>query len=183
MIDIRDYEQLAHESGAFQDIEIEILREALLLSQKEPAGPYRAVEVRDGKILAGFALMFRASNVEFTFDVTALCIDEDYQDKGIGAKLVELLSQEVLKIEKSAILRFETSSRKLMAMGEGLLPSLGYVLLGHIADFYEKGDDYFIYARHLYHESKRDNHEASEEAEDLDTRDAAMRSGTVKAGT
>jgi hypothetical protein len=50
----------------------------------------------------------------------------------------------------SAILRFETSTRKLKAMGEELLADLGYILLGHIADFYEPGDDYFIYARHLY---------------------------------
>ena len=38
-------------------------------------------------------------------------------------------------------------------MGPGLLASLDYSMIGHIPDFYERGDDYFMFAKHLFLES------------------------------
>jgi ribosomal protein S18 acetylase RimI-like enzyme len=149
MSDIQEYEQLVLETEAFRDIEMAILKEALLAAKTRPDAPTGTVEVRDGRILAGFGVVERAAGTDFTFEVLALVIDRGYAGKGIGEKLIELLEEAVLAKEDSAILRFETSDRKIEAMGKGLLPSCGYSLIGHIADFYEKGDGYYMYARHL----------------------------------
>jgi GNAT superfamily N-acetyltransferase len=149
MSELGEYEKLALETGAYRDIELEILKEALSAWSVQPGEPYWAVEVRDGRLLAGFGLLSKAANTEFTYDVIALCVEPGYAGKGVGKRLVQLLEEEVLGLETSAILRFETSSRKAASMGWDLLASGDYSMIGHIADFYEKGDDYFIYARHL----------------------------------
>jgi ribosomal protein S18 acetylase RimI-like enzyme len=149
MIDIREYEQLASDSGAFKDIELEILKETLITADEHPGDPFRLVEVRDGRVLAGFAVFCKAQNTDFTYDGVGLCVDRSYRDKGIGQRLVELLEEELLKLDGSPILRFETSLKKEEAMGKGLLESCGFALIGHIADFYGVGDDYYMYARHL----------------------------------
>jgi hypothetical protein len=150
MHEIDEYERLALETGAFRDIELEILRESLDNVKARPDGPYSIVEVRDGKMLAGFALLYKDVNTDFTWDVTALCVGSGYRDKGaVAAKLLELVEEKALGNGPSAIVRFETSLRKAESVGRGFLLSAGYALIGHIVDFYEKGDDYFIYARHI----------------------------------
>jgi GNAT superfamily N-acetyltransferase len=149
MIDIREYEQLARETGAYKDIELEILKETLLLWKDRPGDPYTLLELRDGKILAGFVVASRTPNTEFTFDVRDFCIDQAYIGKGVSARLVEMLEEEVGRIARSAIVRVETSRRKEDALGRGTLAEAGYALIGHIPDFYEPGDDYFIFAKHV----------------------------------
>jgi GNAT superfamily N-acetyltransferase len=149
MIDIDECGKMAEESGALRDIELSILKEALSAWQARPGNPYTVMEVRDGRVLAGFAVFAKAANSDFTFDVLGLFVDGGYRDKAVGKKLIDLVEEEALRLAASAIVRFETSIRKIEAMGKGLLVENGYALIGHIADFYEKGDDYFIYARHL----------------------------------
>jgi len=149
MIDVEEYKNLARDSGAYGDIELEILTEPLTAASRNPGDPFTMVEIRDGKILAGFAIYSKAANTDASYECIAFCVDRDYRDKGIGANLLKLLEDEILKLEKSPILRFEISSRKEEAMGGNLLADSGYSLIGHIPDFYEKGDDYYIYARHL----------------------------------
>jgi len=159
MIDIREFEQIASDSGAYKDIELEILKETLVTADEHPGDPFHLVEVRDGRLLAGFALFSKAQNTDFTYDGGALCVDRGYRDKGIGQRLVELLEEELLKLDSAPILRFETSLKKKEAMGKGLLESCGFALIGHIADFYGAGDDYYIYARHLVPSEQQENKE------------------------
>jgi len=149
MKDVAEYESLARDTEAFLDIEMEILKESLLAAVEGQKGSCSLFEVRDGKLLAGFALLVKAANTDYTWDVSAFCVDPAYADKGIGARLVQLLEEDCLRSSPSAILRFETSSRKIEGPGRDLLPGAGYSLIGHIVDFYGKGNDYFIYARHL----------------------------------
>jgi|GEM_PF-1188275 len=149
MADIRDYERLARESGAYRDIELDILVESLQLWSKSPGAPNTLLELRDGKILAGFALLCRAMNTDFTFDVLALCVARSYHGTEAGRSLIAMVEEEALRASDSVIVRVETSSRKESAIQQGLLAQEGYALIGHIADFYEAGDDYFIYAKHL----------------------------------
>jgi ribosomal protein S18 acetylase RimI-like enzyme len=149
MIDVGEYEQLARESGAYKDIELDILREALLAWEKTPGEPYTLLELRDGKVLAGFAIVARTPNTDYSFDVRAICIEGAYAGKGVSQRLLEMLEGEIEGQGGQAILRFELSSRKVDALGDGLFNQAGYVLLGHIEDFYSEGDDYYMYAKHL----------------------------------
>lgn len=150
MMDTSEYEGLARETGAFKDIELEILKEAFEAWQKKPGDPYTILEVRDGKILAGFAIVCKQSTAEFTFDLRAMCVDPSYVGKSVTASILGMLEEELLRQAPSAILRIETSTHKEAAFGKGILAEQGYALIGHIPDFYETGEDYFMYAKHLH---------------------------------
>ncbi len=149
MTDIRDFIQLARDSGAYKDIELDILKETLLNWTERPGDPCSVVELRDGRVLAGFAVFARTQSTDFTWDVRAVCVDSIYRGKGVGQRLVDLIEEEILGSASQAIIRFELSKRKEAAVGEGFLLDRGFTLIGHIEGFYEQGDDYFIYAKHV----------------------------------
>jgi hypothetical protein len=149
MIDLREYHELARESGAYTDIELDILDEALAAWGKSPGKPDIMVELRDGKVLAGFALMRREEVTEYTFNVQAICIGPSFIGTGAIEGLLAKLEDEILARADSAILRIETSTAKSASFGAEMLAKAGYSLIGHIPDFYLKGNDYFMYAKHL----------------------------------
>jgi hypothetical protein len=164
MIDLREYEDLARETGAYKDIELDILKEAFSAWEKNPGKPYTILEIRDGKVLAGFAVMRREDATDYTFNAQALCIDPSFLGKGVVESLLAMLEEESRRIAPSAILRFETSTEKEAAFGSGALLANGYSLIGHIPDFYAPGNDYFMYAKHLHlGEPKPGEGEANEE--------------------
>jgi hypothetical protein len=150
MIDLREYEDLARESGAYTDIELDILSEALGAWSKSPGDPDVLVELRDGKTLAGFALMRREGAAENTFNAQAICVGPPYLGPGATRSLLAELEDEIRKKSDSAILRIETSTMKTSAFGAAALEGAGYSLIGHIPDFYARGNDYFMYAKHLH---------------------------------
>ncbi len=155
MIEIREYEQLAKDTGAFKDIELDMLKETLQAWKVKPGDPFTLLDLRDGRILAGFAILARAPDTDFTFDVRAICIERAYIGTGVGRRLIEMVEEEAMSDTSSAIVRFETSRRKEDAIGRGVFTESGYLAIGHIADFYEAGDDYFIYAKHLHRSPKK----------------------------
>jgi ribosomal protein S18 acetylase RimI-like enzyme len=166
MIDQREYEGLARETGAYKDIELDILKEAISAWEKSPGNPYTILEIRDGKVLAGFAVMRREEATDYTFNAQAFCVDPSYLGKGVVDNLLSMLEREARSIAPSAILRFETSTEKEAAFGAGLLSARGYSLIGHIPDFYAAGNDYYMYAKHLHHrEPKPEEGAASGEGE------------------
>jgi GNAT superfamily N-acetyltransferase len=149
MIDPREYVAIARETGVYEDIELDMLQDTLAAWERSPGDPYGLVELRDGKVLAGFILVCRDESSNHSFDARAFCVDPSYAGKGIAGRLLETLEERTLERESSAILRFEASARKEAAFGEGALARAGYALIGHIPDFYGRGNDYFMYAKHL----------------------------------
>jgi len=149
LTDIDGCLRLARETGAFLDIELEMLTESLRDWAGNPGEPYTLVERREGEALEGFALVRREASTEFTFDVTAFCLASSRAVREAGARLLEDVEREALRGEVSAIVRFEMSRRREKAVDRRLLVESGYALIGHIPDFYGPGDDYFMYAKHV----------------------------------
>ena len=149
MMETRDYEQLALESGVYKDIELDILIDTLDSWKSRPGSPYSLVEVRDSREPAGFCLFQRAPNTETTFDVHTFLVGRDYRGKGAADKLLELLSEEILASLRSAMIRIEVSSMKEAAVEPGFFGSRGFETIGHIPDFYGPGNDYWIYAKQV----------------------------------
>ncbi|MBN1242138.1 MAG: GNAT family N-acetyltransferase [Spirochaetales bacterium] len=147
MIDVREYEQLVLETGAYRDIELDILGETLEVWKERPGQPYTLVEIRDGKQLAGFCLYHKAQATEYTYDIHTLIVGRDYRGKGVGTRLVELVRDEIVTRERYAIIRSETSKTKEKAIEPGFYEANGFETIGHIPDFYENENDYYIYAR------------------------------------
>ncbi|NLJ45874.1 MAG: GNAT family N-acetyltransferase [Treponema sp.] len=149
MMETRDYEQLALESGVYKDIELDILIDTLESWKSRPGSPFSLVEVRDSREPAGFCLFQRASNTTSTFDIHTFLVGRDYKGKGAADKLLELLTEEILSSVRSAMIRVEVSSMKENAVEPGFFTARGFEILGHIPDFYGPGNDYWIYAKQV----------------------------------
>ncbi len=149
MIDLHDYEDLALESGAFKDIELDILKEILVEWQERPDTSHTVLELRDGKILAGFVAFCREAGTDYSFELRFLCVDRAYVGKGVAEALLDSIEEEVLRREASAIIRIETSTKKESTVGAGAFSAKAYATMGHITDFYGPGDDYYMYAKHI----------------------------------
>lgn len=147
MINIREYELVSLETGAYRDIELDILKETLATWKENPGSPFELIELRDGTILAGFCLYYHAPNTEYTFDVHTFVVGRDYRNKAVGPRLVELLEERLLESRKYAVIRMETSKVKENAIGDEFFQSIGFQTIGHIPGFYDAENDYYIYVK------------------------------------
>jgi len=172
--DIRDYIELALDMGAYKDIEIDILKETLIAWTERPGDPCSVVELRDGRVLAGFAVFARTQGTDFTWDVRAFCVDSVYRGKGVGQRLADLIEEEILSSTDHGIIRVELSKKKELAVGEGFLLDRDFTLIGHIKAFYDSEDDYFIYAKHVtIHKPEIQDEQAKDKDAPVKDKDAA----------
>lgn len=147
MINIREYELLTLETGAYRDIELDILKETLAAWKESPGSPFELIELRDGRVLAGFCLYYRSPNTEYTFDIHTFVVGRDYRNKAVGPRLLELLEEAVTQKTPYAVVRVETSRVKEHAIGDSFYGNNGFQTIGHIPGFYETDNDYYIYVR------------------------------------
>jgi ribosomal protein S18 acetylase RimI-like enzyme len=149
MTDIRYYVLLAGEAGVFKDIELEIMKETLEEWERRSDSPSTLIELTASGRVSGFAYFGPANGTEFTFDLKWLVVDKLAHKQGIGDQLLQRIEVEILKQKRSAILTVETTTRKEGAIRPGFFQEAGFSLIGHIPDFYGKGDDFLMYAKHL----------------------------------
>jgi ribosomal protein S18 acetylase RimI-like enzyme len=147
MINIREYELVSLETGAYRDIELDILKETLAAWKESPGAPFELIELRDGVILAGFCLYYKAPNTDYTYDVHTFVVGRDYRNRVVGPRLVELLEERLLESRKYAVVRVETSKVKEEAIGDAFFQANGFQTIGHIPAFYDTENDYYIYVK------------------------------------
>lgn len=148
MDDITRYLDLTRATGAYRDIEIDIL-EGVLESLDGGRGTYHLVEESEDDRLVGFALFGRAPQTDFSLEVYWFVVDHEYQRSGAGKRLMRSLEEESLRMFDRAIIRVETSARKELSFQQRFFETCGFMLIGRIVDFYESGDDYLMYAKFL----------------------------------
>lgn len=149
-IDLREYERAAAGSTVFRGVELELLMETLAAWKERPGEPYILLDLRDGRTLAAFAIMCRASNRDNTYEIRYLCVDRDYRATHGGARIFEMIDEEALRRDHYALLHYETSRKKLDGLGMVKPEDSGYRMIGHIPDFYTEGNDYYLYAKMVY---------------------------------
>lgn len=164
MINIREYELLTLETGAFKDIELDILKEALETWKQNPGKPYELIELRDGRMLAGYCLYYRSPNTDYTYDVHSFVVGRDYRSSAVGQRLLELLEEAILTKDRYAVLRVETSRTKEASLGIEFFNANGFQTIGHIPGFYELDNDYYIYVRAVSQAQKLAAEEAARKA-------------------
>lgn len=149
MTDLRYYIMLATGSGAYKDIEIEIMKESLLEWERRPDSRAILVELASGGRVSGFAYYTPVNGTEYTFDIKWLVVDKMGRRRDIGEQLIDRIEADILNAHEDAILLVETSAVKERAVEEGFWEGAGFSLIGRIPGFYGKGDDYLMYAAHL----------------------------------
>jgi ribosomal protein S18 acetylase RimI-like enzyme len=149
-IDMQEFERVASNTGAFKGVEIDLLHETLLSWKSSPGDPYTVLELRDGKILVAFAIIGRINGRESTYDIRYIVLDRDYRSTEAGKHLLELLDEDLLSRNSFAVIRLETSSKKLTNLKPETFHGAGYKMIGHIPGYYGAEDDYFYLIKTVY---------------------------------
>ncbi|MDP2791674.1 MAG: hypothetical protein Q8O15_07970 [Rectinemataceae bacterium] len=150
LIDMREFELVASQSGVFKGVEIDLLHETLLSWKGSPGEPYTVLELRDGKILVAFAIISKINGRQSTFDIRYIVVDRDYHSTECGSHLLQLLDEDLLAKNSYAVIRLETSGKKLENLRPEAFQESGYKMIGHIPGYYGEGDDYFYLIKTVY---------------------------------
>lgn len=165
MTDLGYYLTLARDAGVFKDIEIDILEETLQEWERRSDGSSTLVELASNGRVSGFAFFGPLHNTEFTYDIRWIVVDRLTKKLGIGKQLLERIEEEILKVSPNAIISVEISKIKENAVAENFFLDAGFTLVGRIPDFYGKGDDFLMYAKHIHeYEESEDEGESGESA-------------------
>ncbi|MFA5852430.1 MAG: GNAT family N-acetyltransferase [Spirochaetales bacterium] len=149
-VDMQEFERVASNTGVFKGVEIDLLHETLLSWKSSPGDPYTVLELRDGKILVAFAIISRINGRESTYDIRYLVVDRDYHSTEGGKHLLDLLDEDLLSHSSYAVIRLETSGKKLDNFRPDAFQEAGYKMIGHIPGYYGADDDYFYLIKTVY---------------------------------
>ena len=135
-----EYARLAERTGFFRPVEIDILREVVSDYQKTPDKDYSFFEeTLDGK-LAGFVIFGRTPLTDFAWDIYWIAVAGDMQGRGVGRRLVQRTEESILKDNKKAVIRIETSGKEQYEATQIFYEKTGFKQAGAIPDFYSEGD-------------------------------------------
>lgn len=149
-IDMQEFEHVASNTGVFKGVEIDLLHETLLSWKSSPGNPYTVLELRDGKTLAAYAIISKVTGRESTYDIRYIVVDRDYRSTTGGKSLFALIDEDLLNKSSYAVIRLETSGRKLASLGASSFEEAGYKSIGHIPGYYGENDDYYYLIKTVY---------------------------------
>jgi len=149
-IDTLEYESLASDTGVYGGVDMDILRETISAWKASPGDPYTMLELRDGKTLAAFAIVSRTNGREATFDIRYLALDRDYRSSEAGARILDMIEEDLLKKYSYAVIRLETSGKKITNLGLSRYESAGYKIIGHLSGYYGDDNDYYYLVKTIY---------------------------------
>jgi ribosomal protein S18 acetylase RimI-like enzyme len=149
-MDFKEFERSATLTGVFKGVEVDILQETLNSWSSSPGDPYTVLELRDGKTLAAFAIVSRSNGRESTHDIRYIVLDRDYRSTEGGKRILQMIDEDLLNKYKYAVIRLETSGKKLSNLGVSCYEQAGYKIIGHIAGYYGENDDYYYLMKTVY---------------------------------
>ena len=83
-----------------------------------------------------------------TYDLYWIAVHPEFQNQGIGKKLLTFLEQEITRLHGRLII-IETSSQKKYESTQAFYLHQDYQLAAQIKDFYQPGDDRMIYTKYI----------------------------------
>ena len=164
-VDMQEFERVASNTGAFKGVEIDLLHETLLSWKSSPGDPYTVLELRDGKILVAYAIISRINGRESTYDIRYVVVDRDYRSTEGGKHLLDLLDEDLLSRSSYAVIRLETSGKKLDILKPETFLETGYKMIGHIPGYYGAEDDYYYLIKTVYRNPPKFAKQAEPEAQ------------------
>lgn len=144
---VKECFEIAKRLEVFKEEELKILSEVLEACSKSK--DYMLLYEKAGDKIAGFIILGRTPLTEFCWDIYWLAVDKEFQEKGIGKRLIKRAEDYILSNTKRAIIRIETSSLKQYAHARGLYKRAGFNEAGRIANFYSLGDDLIIFSKEI----------------------------------
>jgi GNAT superfamily N-acetyltransferase len=148
--DVKRIREIVVSTNFFYPHEVEIAVELIeeRLNKGESSGYYFVLAEVDG-ITAAYSCYGPIVMTRSSFDLYWIVTHNDYRGKGIGKRLLEETYKEARKMGCTNIIA-ETSGQDHYAPTRAFYVSSGYILEGKLTDFYDKGDDKYIYVKKLF---------------------------------
>lgn len=143
--DLPDIVSLA--ADFFKESEVACIRELLEVYLYKPGQKdYVFLSYKDSGRTIGFVCYGPTPLTEATYDLYWICVDRDYQSRGVGSALLAEVEAQLRK-RGARLLLVETSSTKDYLPARRFYKQHGFQKEAIIKDFYALGDDLMIYSK------------------------------------
>ncbi len=150
---IKDREKIIkilNETNMFTEEEINVAIELIdeFLAKHEESGYEIYSAVDDEDVVVGYICFGKRPLTQGTYDVYWIVVDPSLQGNGIGKRLMKFAEQKI-KEKGGNLILVETSSQDKYLKTRLFYKSCGYEETARIKDFYKKGDNLVIFAKHI----------------------------------
>lgn len=141
--------RLTAQTGVFKPMEIDTLWKVLdEYHQIYRNEGHRAFVFEEGEQVLGFTYYAPREMTENTWYLWWIAVDTTMQGKGIGAKLLSWVEEDVKQLH-GRVLMIETSSLPHYQPTRKFYEKKGYDTVGCLPDFYADGDDMVIFQKRI----------------------------------
>jgi GNAT superfamily N-acetyltransferase len=147
--DVKRIREIVESTGFFYDFEIDIAAELAddRLKGGEATGYHFVFAEVDG-VTAAYSCFGHIDMTKSCWDLYWIATHNDFRGKGIGKELLEETYRQARKFGCTKLIA-ETSGRDHYKPTQAFYISTGYLLEAVIKDYYDMGDDKFIYTKYL----------------------------------
>ncbi|MBI4641001.1 MAG: GNAT family N-acetyltransferase [Candidatus Tectomicrobia bacterium] len=126
------------------DVAIELLD--IYLSQPDQKDYLFLCSTDESDTPVGYVCFGPTPLAEGVYDLYWIAVHPDWQNKGVGSRLMEVVEKEMLKI-KARMLMVETSGQESYRRTVQFYLKRGYNVVATIEDFYKPGDAKIIFSK------------------------------------
>jgi GNAT superfamily N-acetyltransferase len=147
--DVERIRQIVVSTGFFYDHEVEVAVELIVerLDEGESTGYHFVFAEVDG-VVAAYSCYGPIPMTKSSFDLYWIVTHNDYRGKGIGKSLLEETFRQARQLGCALIIA-ETSGLEHYAPTRSFYDKNHFTLEARLRDFYDQGDDKFIYIKKL----------------------------------
>lgn len=136
-------------TAEFTPPEVAVAIELIDAALSEPgADDYRFIVCEEGERVLGYACFGATPMTEGCFDLYWLVVDPGTRRSGVARELLAAVEQ-ALRRHHARLVRVETAGLESYAPARALYENSGYERAARIRDFYQRGNDLYIYAKYL----------------------------------
>jgi ribosomal protein S18 acetylase RimI-like enzyme len=141
--------RIAAEVGVFDAEEVDTVYELFDEYVADPvASGYYFLSYREAGRTLGFACYGPTPLTQGTYDLYWICTDAQAHQRGIGRALLRQVEAEI-KAANGRLIIISTSSQPAYQPAREFYQRTGCTLDGIIRDYYEPGDDLYLYSRRV----------------------------------
>jgi len=147
--DIEFVREIVNSTGFFHDYEINIaveLVEETIIKGSEEGYRFVFADYKDKPI--GYCCYGLIPCTKSSYDLYWIAVHNNYRGKGIGKALLNKTELAIKKLGGTAIF-IETSSKELYKPTRQFYLNTGYVTEVVIKDFYDAGDDKYLFSKRI----------------------------------
>ncbi len=148
--DIEVIRAFLEKTTIFKDEEVSVATEMMEDCVDEPEqGDYISYVAVKGESVVGWICFGKTDFCQGVYDMYWICVDREFQGKGIGRELVQFMEEYLKNRGDLRIIAIETSSQEKYLPTRRFYEGCGFALEASLDGFYAPGDNKLIYLKHF----------------------------------